>query len=119
MGNELQEKILWTENETRHETEKEDNGLITVPLDVSEEDESDIVSLFSSSNHSSYTGPSSVVTPTDDFGTRRWDRAVLCSKGLLFFVLMVAAAAISIIVFVVIRNGENRDFQSEVRNTSL
>lgn len=54
-------------------------------------------------------------TPDDSFGTERGARAIWCTKALFVFMLVVAAAGLSSIVFVMLKNKDSNDFHSEVR----
>jgi hypothetical protein len=65
---------------------------------------------FNSSDSSIKAG-----TVVDGEGGKRAERAILCSKALFIFVLLAAPAALSISVYVVLRNQEADDFATQVR----
>jgi hypothetical protein len=118
MGSALFERTPSREDETSFETDDKDQGTLFVPSEDERQDDSEDNSISNAST-SFHDGSLSVksqgASSNDDFGTRRGERAIWCSRGLFFFVLIAAAAALSTVVFVVLKNEENQDFEAEVR----
>jgi hypothetical protein len=73
------------------------------------------------SDTDSYSGTGSNHTKTsgtDEFANRNTDRAIMCTKLLFFFVLIGAAAALASIVYVVLSQEQQADFEARVRTAN-
>ena len=55
----------------------------------------------------------------DDFSPKQGARAISCSRAIFFIVLIAAAATLSGVIYVVLRNEEAADFEAEVSDSFL